>query len=263
MTESIINGLMFIQSEQLNHSNKVSHFFTTRNGGVSKGIFESLNFGTHYGEDKHFTDNLRFVAKAHNIHHSAIIIPKQTHGCNIAIVTNRNKEEVFHDTDALVTNVAGICVAVKTADCVPILVFDPIKKVVAAIHAGWRGTASKIVVRTIEQMRLEFGCNPEDILAVIGPSIGQHNYEVGSEVVGIFKVILPLANQLFDISTFENGKARLNVAEANRLQLMESGLQPENIDHISLCTFDNQHLFYSARRDGAKTGRMLNGIMLQ
>ncbi|MDP2113024.1 MAG: peptidoglycan editing factor PgeF, partial [Bacteroidota bacterium] len=163
--------------------------------------------------------------------------------------------------DALITNEPGLFICVQTADCVPILLFDPQKKVVAAIHAGWRGTVSKIAQKTIQQMTEKFSCQPTDILAGIGPSIHMHAYEVGPEVVEAVKANFSNSPALLKPSLNE-GNAYFDLWEANQTVLLEAGIPEENIELMGLCSFEQADLFYSARRDGADTGRMVSGIRL-
>jgi YfiH family protein len=150
---------------------------------------------------------------------------------------------------------------VQTADCVPILLFDPEKKVVAAVHAGWRGTVSKILAKTVGQMVEKFDCQPSDIVAGIGPSIHMHAYEVGAEVVEAVQDNFGNSTALLKPSLTE-GKAFFDLWEANKTILIESGIPEENIEVMGLCSFEHADLFYSARRDGIDTGRMVSGIRL-
>jgi len=165
------------------------------------------------------------------------------------------------DTDALITNQPGLFVCVQTADCVPVLLYDPQKKVVAAIHAGWKGTVSKIVLKTVQKMTNQFGCQPSDIMAGIGPSIHMHAYEVGPEVVEAIVANFSNSPALLKPS-INAGRAYLDLWEANQTALMEAGIPEENIEVMGLCSFEHADLFYSARRDGADTGRMVSGIRL-
>jgi len=161
----------------------------------------------------------------------------------------------------LITNQPGLFVCVQTADCVPVLLYDPQKKVVSAIHAGWKGTVSKIVLKTVQKMTDQFGCQPSDIIAGIGPSIHIHAYEVGPEVVEMVKNNFSNSSALLKPS-LNAGRAYLDLWEANQTALMEAGIPEENIEVMGLCSFEHADLFYSARRDGADTGRMVSGIRI-
>ena len=253
--------ILIYQAENLAQQSDIDHFFTTRTGGVSVEVFHSLNFGTQHGEAENMTTNLQILSASFQFDQSRIVLPKQTHSDRIAVITNNYSEQILDETDALITNQSSVCLAVKTADCVPILLFDPVKKVVAAIHAGWKGTISKIAGNTIQQMTEKFGCNPADIVAGIGPSIHIHAYEVGPEVVSA--VMASFGNHIALLKPSMNeGRAYFDLWEANQTVLMESGIQEEHIELMGLCSFEQADLFYSARRDGTDTGRMVSGIRL-
>jgi YfiH family protein len=144
---------------------------------------------------------------------------------------------------------------------VPILLFDTQKKVVAAIHAGWRGTVSKIAQKTIGKMTENFGCKPEDIVAGIGPSIHMHAYEVGPEVVDAIRNNFANPEPMLKPS-LKKDRAYFDLWEANKTILIDSGVSEENVEVMGLCSFEHADLFYSARRDGADTGRMVSAIKL-
>ncbi|HET8547267.1 MAG TPA: peptidoglycan editing factor PgeF [Bryobacteraceae bacterium] len=172
---------------------------------------------------------------------------KQVHSDTIFAVDERPARVMVGD--ALVTRTPGRMVGVRTADCVPILLADPANRAVAAIHAGWRGTVQNIAGKTVERMRLEYGTNAADLLAVIGPSIGECCYEVGPEVAGQFDELM--ANRV--------DSRRLNLEEANRRQLIAAGLRNESIELGSVCTRCHEE-FHSWRRDREAAGRMVAAI---
>jgi polyphenol oxidase len=147
--------------------------------------------------------------------------------------------------DALVTREPGLAVSIRTADCFPILLADPVTRSVAAVHAGWRGTAASVVLSSLSRMKSEFGTDPRDVYAAIGPGIGSCCYEVGLDVA----------------QRFGKGEAgRLDLAAENRSQLIAAGLRPEHIDAVGACTFCNPAQFYSWRRDHDPAGRMISFI---
>jgi len=155
--------------------------------------------------------------------------------------------------DALVTNVAGLMVGVRTADCVPILLADPERRAVAAVHAGWRGTVARIAARAVEALTSEYGCRPENLLAAIGPAIGPCCYEVGCEVAREFGTIFPELE-----GTGE--RIHLDLEEANRRVLAAAGVPAEQIHAARLCTRCRAEDFHSFRRDAERAGRMLTAI---
>ena len=248
--------LSVFKFESFKKYKNIAHFVTTREGWMSgpvprfTGDEETIYAGFH----KELAHSCEWDAKR-------FVFPRQTHSDHVAVVSSENLLNTIADTDALITNEPGLFVCVQTADCVPILLFDPQKKVVAAVHAGWRGTVSKIAARTIEKMVETFDCDPAHILAGIGPSIHIHAYEVGPEVVQAVKDSFTQTNFLLKPSLNE-GKAYFDLWEANRQVLLESGIEEENIEVMGLCSFEHADLFYSARREGVATGRMVSGIRL-
>lgn len=185
-----------------------------------------------------------------------IVLPVQTHSCNVAVV--RESQAEYPDTDALVTDQAGVMIGIRTADCVPVLLYDDVRHVVAAVHAGWRGTVGGITRKAVEVMVSEFGCRPADVHAIIGPSISPEAFEVGNEVVEQFM----RADFPDDIVLRNNPKPRIDLWEANQWLLTEAGVPAEQIEVAGLCTYTNTNRFFSARREGIGTGRLVSGIMV-
>lgn len=254
------NNIKLLQFNNLMEYEDIIHFSSTRIGGVSINKLESLNLGYTVNDNpKIVTQNLESLAKSLGFKRNQMVSPKQTHSKNIGIVNST--KDIFPDTDALITNKPGICIFIRTADCVPILLYDPVKKALAAIHSGWKSTIQKISKHTIEVMQKEFGTNPKALIAGIGPSIGPEVYEVGPEVAEVFQEQFEM-NHI--VSTIENSdKYLLNLWEVNKNILLESGIPENQIEVAEMCTYSNPELFYSARRDGVKTGRLASGIMLK
>lgn len=263
MIKKTKGNISFFQSEKLVNHSEIVHFFSSRNSGVSNGVFESLNFGTRHGEEKNMKTNLLLLANSLDLDAAKFIIPKQTHGDKIVIVTETNSFDVFENTDALVTNIPSITLSVKTADCVPILLFDPVKKAIGAVHSGWRGTAQNIAGKTVKTMSQTFGSEPENIIVAIGPCIGSKNYEVGIEVLQKIKSVTSDHKRIFDSENIKTGKAFLDLTHANVQLCLQAGIKEKNIDTLELCTFTMKDDFFSARRDGHITGRMINGISIK
>lgn len=195
--------------------------------------------------------------------------PHQTHTCNVRIVTDRTTtREELQDIDALITAIPDFAIAVRTADCVPVLIYDPVKRVCAAVHAGWRGTVGRISQTTIALMQSEFGCRASDMCAVIGPSIGPDSFQVGEEVVEAFREAgFPMLHIHSDRGPREEGSMagghHLDLWTANHWLLEEAGLQLENIQIAGVCTYEHFDRFYSARHDGnLKTRRIINVIKI-
>jgi len=203
--------------------------------------------------------NRRQLAEILEMEPDQLIFPRQTHSNHVTEVHATPVSSLEH-TDGLVTNIPGICLCVQTADCVPILLYDPRKKAIAAIHAGWRGTVGEIACAAVDLMQKNCKSSPEHMLAVIGPSIGPEVYEVGKEVIE--KVERTIPDPESALQQNNRGKYHLNLWEANRQLLIRMGIPPGHIEMAGACTFTESDRFYSARREGKETGRMVSGIML-
>ncbi len=196
-----------------------------------------------------------------------VVQPHQVHGCKVAVVDRPGlTREMLEGYDALVTSLPGVAIGVRTADCIPILLYDPVRKAVAAIHAGWRGTLGRIACAAIGRMCLEYGTAAEDLKAVIGPGICRECFQVGEEVAGAFKEAGFPMDKVYSWNGPKteggmNGGHHIDLPQANRLLLEGEGVRPENILMAGICTFETASL-YSARREGSKCGRNINAIML-
>ena len=252
----------------LDKYNEIAHFCTTRHGGASVGNYASFNMSPFSGDNSvHLDKNHQILCRKLGIDPSKLIIPFQTHGTEIRIIDEAffrfsasEKTHYLHGVDALITQLPQVCIGVSTADCVPLIFFDTRKKVVAAAHAGWRGTCGRIAEETIHTMMEHFGCTSDDIIVSIGPSISVDAYNVGSELVEAFK------EEGFDTDSIfvRKGKTlHLDLWEANRQSLLTAGILPEHIEIVGICTCTEHERFFSARRLGIKSGRMLSGIIIK
>lgn len=248
-----------LEYELMKSYSNISCFSTTRHGGYSEGAYASFNC-THYCGDllENVDKNKRLLASLLSQSPQALIIPHQTHSTNVKVISSNFEEGVLEGVDALVTNVPGLCLCVSTADCIPVLLFDKKKLVVAAVHAGWRGTVGGIVRKTVKVMNECFGTDSRDVLACIGPGISQEAFEVGDEVYVAFEE----AGFQMDRIARRYEKWHLDLWEANRFQLLEQGIQTESIEVSGICTYSHCEDFFSARRLGIHSGRILSGIML-
>jgi len=235
-------------------------FSTTRHGGCGEGAYATFNC-THYCGDKpeNVTGNLEILVSSLPGCPSALVIPRQTHTTHVKVITDMPSSEELQDVDAVVTHLKNICLCVSTADCVPVLLYDRTKEVIAAVHAGWRGTVGRIVEKTLEVMKLRYGTEGADVVACIGPSISLESFEVGDEVYGAFE------EAGFEMSRISRRyeKWHLDLWEANRMQLLAHGVLPEHIEVAGVCTYQNHDDFFSARRLGIQSGRILSGIMMK
>ena len=257
------------QFQNLSEQEGVDHFVSTRTGGLSLSPYESLNLGLHVGDSPEtILKNRQRLAATIEISLSDFTFAKQIHSDTITIVTEQMRgcgaadyDTAVEATDAMVTDVRGLCLTVLTADCVPALLFDPQKRVVAAIHAGWRGIVKLITRKTVEILNQEFKCEPADLLAGIGPSIGPCHYEIGDDVISQVGDAFGATDGYIKCDS-SDGKGYFDLWEANKRQLMEAGVPPQNIEVAEICTYCNARLFFSARHAKGKTGRFGTGIML-
>ena len=235
-------------------------FSTTRHGGCGEGTYATFNC-THYCGDcpENVKANLEILVTSMPTRPHAFIIPRQTHTTNVRVIEDVFCQEELQDVDAVVTNLKNVCLCVSTADCVPVLLYDKEKQVVAAIHAGWRGTVGRIGEKTLEVMKSHYGAEGKDVIACIGPSISLESFEVGDEVYAAFE------EAGFDMTCIARKykKWHLDLWEVNRLQLLAYGILPENIEVAGVCTYQCHEDFFSARRLGIKSGRILSGIMMK
>lgn len=249
---------------------QITAFSTTRNGGVSKGDYASMNCTPYTGDDLEAVQrNQELLCTALHIEKEQLIIPYQTHSVNALVIDkeflqqNAEKQiEQLQNIDALITQEKGVCLCVSTADCTPILLYDRKQQVIAAIHAGWRGSVNYIVRKTLEQMNRLYNTQGEDIFAAIGPCIGFDAFEVGDEVYDAFKQNdFPMEY----ISGWkpETHKWHIDLQMANSVQLIDFGVPTEQIDICDICTFTHYEKFFSARRLGIKSGRILSGIFMK
>jgi polyphenol oxidase len=265
-----IKPLSFNYFERLSQQSNLVHFISTRLGGLSLPPYTSFNLAFHVDDNPAIVlNNRELLAVSLNIPLSNFVTAQQVHQANVAIITDsmRGKGSVDFDsaipaTDAMVTDIPNICLMILTADCVPILLFDPKRNVIGIVHAGWKGTVNFIAQKTVKAMQVHFGCSPTEIIAGIGPSIGPCCYEVGADVIIEFERMMP--DKLGTIlKKNSNGKKYLNLWAANTIQLRQFGIPEKNIEIANICTHCHTERFYSARKDGMHTGRFGSGIMLQ
>lgn len=261
MIEKRSRGLLFYEFQNLSEQGCI-HAISTREGGFSKGSYASLNFGLKSGDEQETVhSNIAAFKEALGIPGVELLLPDQCHSAKIAIVDSE-APLAFEETDALITGDPSLAIAVVTADCVPILLHDPKKRLIAAVHAGWKGCVKRILSETVQKIKSGFGSKAENIYAGIGPCISQPNYEVGEEVVSAVRS-LGGAYGKFCIETALAGKAKIDLAGISKEQLLEAGLPEKNIEVSGTCTFSNPNSFFSARRDGFSTGRFVSLIKLK
>jgi YfiH family protein len=254
------------QFQNLSRFSKLLHFVTTRFGGVSIAPYNSLNLGLHTADNTaHVLQNRALLANKIGIENDKILYASQVHSGDVKIIDDEAVADGIlktnPETDAMVTHIPGICLMVMVADCVPVLFFDPVKNVIAVIHAGWRGTVQKIVSNTIAAMKTNYGSNPSNLIAAIGPSIGPCCYEVGEEVKNCVADSFGTI-QGYMIKQKESEKYNFDLWHSNHKQLIDNGLRTENIETAGICTKCNSDTYYSSRASGGITGRFAAGLCI-
>lgn len=247
----------------------IKHCFSTKLGGVSKDIYSTMNLSFSRGDDPDAVlENYKIICGEMGVDYKKCVLSKQTHTTNVRIVTEADagkgviKERDYDDIDGLITNIPGLTLVTQFADCVGLLFCDPVKRVIAASHAGWRGTVGKIGEVTVKKMTEHFGCDPKDIRAAVAPSIGPCCFEVDEPVYNEFI-------KLRDIDTGKiitpkgNGKYHIDLWETNRLTLIGAGLLPQNITVTDLCTKCHPDVFFSHRFTAGKRGNLAALICLE
>lgn len=256
-------GVPFLEFPLLTELGVVKHGFSTRLGGVSEGIYASMNLSFARGDEReHVKENFHRFARAMGVLETEMVCSAQVHDTQIRVVTKEDsgkgllKPIDYSSADGLVTNIPGICLVTFYADCVPLYFVDPVKKVIGLSHSGWRGTVGKIGRKTVETMKHEYGCNPEDIRGAIGPSICQDCYEVSEDVISEFQKGFSQGDWEELFFQKGNGKYQLNLWKANELVMKEAGILKEHIAVTNLCTCCNRQLLFSHRGSNGKRGNM-------
>lgn len=256
MHRKSFNGLSLWQFETFSKLSSIKHFVTDRGSDSSKREFTLSLSSTP--DRTGVLRNRSLLASAMGVGDAELYFPSQVHKTKILHVSRATPKEELLETDALVTNDPGICIAVMSADCVPILLYDRKNQAVAAVHSGWRGTVARILEKSLNEMQRLFGTHGEDLYAGIGPSVSTESYEVGEEVIE--EVKSSFRNDHGLLTATQKGKAKLDLWKANSIQLQEFGVPTTQIEVSNLCTVKNNQHFFSARK-GDK-GRFAAGIML-
>ena len=241
-------------------------FSSTRHGGCSKGNYAAFNINRYCGDvEEDILSNRETLCHLLGISDEHLLMPHQVHLTKIIQIDEpflslnaSERQEALESVDAIMTNLSGVCIGVSTADCIPVLLYDKEKHAVCAIHAGWRGTVKRIVMKAVETMTITYGTHPEQLTAQIGPGISLDSFEVGDEVYEAF------VKEGFEMSAISRREEKwhINLPECNRLQLIASGLAPHNIKVSTVCTYKQADDYFSARRLGINSGRIFTGIML-
>jgi YfiH family protein len=252
-----VDGIVLYRFQQLSEVAGLNHAVLTRIGGVSQGPYATLNLGHTVGDDlSAVEENHRRALGLLGLEPKGVVSPYQVHGARVGVVGRAHLGTVQPSTDALVTAVPSVPLLMRFGDCTPILFFDPAQRVIGMVHAGWRGVVAGSVEATVRTMVERLDCNPVDIWAGIGPTIGPCCYEVGEEVVDAVQAACPTGA---DIARRLNGRIHLDLPAAVRAQLCATGV--EQVEDACLCTACRVDEFFSHRAEHGRTGRF--GIVME
>ncbi len=263
-----VNGVDYITFDKLDKAG-VTHAFSTRVGGVSEGYLGAMNLSFHRGDDpEKVMENHRRFAGAVGYDYTKLVFSDQVHKTDIYKVTEIDagkgivRDSDITETDGLMTNVPGIPLMTFYADCVPVFFYDPVKKVVAMNHSGWKGTVAKISKCMIERLGDEYGTYPSDLICAVGPSICKDCYEVSEDVADQFKMAYTESQVPQIVYPKEDGKYLLDLHRANYFNLVDAGVKPEKIDITNICTCCNSEWLFSHRASKGLRGNLGAVIML-
>ena len=253
-------------------------FSSTRHGGVGTDTHASFSINKYCGDDvEAIALNRKALASELGIETERLIVPHQVHGVESRLIANDFfslsqpvRDQILDGVDAVMTNEAGVCVGVSTADCIPVLVYDRHHHAVAAIHAGWRGTLRHIALKTVREMTVNFGSVANELMAIIGPGISLKHFEIGQEVYDQFANAdfdMDAIAQLYPVREKKEGeppmKWHIDLKRCNRMDLEMAGLDSSKIMDSAICTFDSVEDYFSARRLGIDSGRIYNALILR
>lgn len=260
----------YLEYPLLTDTKIVHHGFSTRLGGVSQGCYASMNLSFTRGDDEAAVrENYHRIAKSIGVKCENMVLSQQTHTTNVRVVTEKDKGKGivtpldYTDVDGMVTNIPGICLVTFYADCVPLYFVDPVQKAIGLSHSGWRGTVGKIGKETIRKMEEQYGSDPKDILAAVGPSICKDCYEVSEDVILEFQKNFEERYWKDLFYRKENGKYQLDLWKANEIIFKESGILPEHIAVTNVCTHCNSEILYSHRTSGDRRGNLAAFLALK
>lgn len=247
----------------LEETGLVRHFFSTRFGGVSEGIYATMNFSYTRGDKKEAVDeNYKRAASILKCRMDDFVCSDQTHTTNVRLVTKADagkgvvRPKDYTDVDGLITNEPGIVLATFYADCVPLFLVDTRHKAIGLSHSGWRGTAGRMGEWTLKAMKDAYGTRPEDVTAAIGPSICQSCYEVSGDVAQQFIEEFGRERQKDILTAKKEGKYQLNLWKANEYVFLDAGVCAERIQVTDICTCCNPEYLFSHRASSGKRGNL-------
>jgi len=252
MIRRSLNSIVFYQFASLAQHADVLHAVFTRIGGKSSGAFHSLNVGQRVGDEPTAVQaNHDLIFRTLGIEREQVVTARQVHGAHVAVVGAKERGTVLPATDSLISKERGISLLLRFADCLPLMLYDPLQHAIALVHVGWRGLIAEVAANTVTALQRVFGCNPCHIVACLGPAIGPCCYEVGPEVVTKVEHLFGTRNEL--LLSQPRGRVHLDLPAAVRLQLRHEGVQ--QIEDSGLCTSCHTDEFFSHRAEKGHTGR--------
>ena len=258
----------YLICEELESVGGVVHGFSTRLGGVSEGMWASLNLGVSRGDDPdRVRENYRRFLGAIGAEGERLVMSHQVHGDHVRVVTSADWKSdpygrIDYEADGLMTATPGVTLVVFASDCIPVLLYDPVRRVIAAVHAGWKGTASGIVTRAVEKMADVYECTPEHILAAIGPGICANCFETHEDVPNAMMAAMG-TQVLQHVQIKDNGKFSVDLKGINAMQLELAGVKKENITVSDECPACLPDKYWSHRKTGENRGSMAAVIQLR
>lgn len=264
MRENRAGEVVYLTFPILEEIDWISHLFSTRMGGVSEGIYRSMNLSYTRGDEKESVDeNYRRIAAALGCSVEDMVCSDQTHTTNLRIVGKADggkgitRKKDYANVDGLLTNEPGVYLATFFADCVPLYFVDTKRRAIALAHSGWRGTVARMGQCVVEKMREAYGTDPADLLAAVGPSICQECYEVSEDVADAFLAEFAKPGQEREILLSKGGgKYQLDLWRANEIVLTEAGVPSKNIQVTDLCTCHNDRYLFSHRASRGQRGNL-------
>lgn len=263
--------VLLLKYPLLEESGLVRHCFTTRIGGVSEGMFSSMNLSFTRGDEKAAVEkNYRRLAEVLEVSYEKFVLTDQTHTVNVRKVTAADAgkglvcDRDYKDVDGLITDEPGLVLSAFFADCVPLYFVDPVHRAIGISHSGWRGTVLRMGAVTLAEMARAYGSRPEDVLCAIGPSICQDCYEVSADVAEVFAreftanvpEILRESPKNEQLVAAEEKKYQLNLWRANEIVLQEAGIIPAHMAVTDICTCCNSEVLFSHRASHGKRGNL-------
>lgn len=246
---------------------RVTAFSSTRHEGYSEGLYGAFNVNSYCGDaPKNIALNRALLCKSLDIDDKCLLLPHQVHGTGVAqigrtffLLSKDVRKSVLEGVDALITNLKGVCIGVSTADCIPIIIYDIEHHAASVVHSGWRGTVANIIEASIASMVSAYHSRPEKMRAVIGPGISLRRFEVGDEVYDAFSSAGYPMKQI----AIKEDKWHIDLWRCCQLQLESAGVPKSQIHLSGICTYDHYEDYFSARRLGINSGRILTGVILR